>query len=267
MAIGLSGLFHVTGKQRDRKEVTLEQAWNGGKVIIQGVECDEGDLGVLLAILSLAMKNDEYVLLPGNQAPPGLITDRRPQNLALTNDVLVLKTTKAEICRAVGVEAAGNQWVSVDKSLRRLMTIVVEGRADKQHVKTHLIHDEWGEDGGLNIHISARLTKAVMGEGSYAAVSMRTYRKLRSAPAKILYGWLSAWFGGVKAGERSISFEKIERHVYGGLANEKSTRSRRKKAISEAIAEVNESGAFSIALAGNSGHATISRTDERATKD
>ena len=255
MALMLSGLFRVTGDRR-RHEVELHQAWAGGEVILQGVECDDRDLFVLLVVLVLSHKQEEREVISGRDAPAELIPDRRRGNLALEKDVLRVTTTKAELCRLVGAAPAGNPWQSVSRSLRRLMGVVVEGRAAEKFAMTHLIHAAWSEGGRLELTVSNRLAAAVIGGTSYAAIAMPVFRELKSAPARILFAWLAAWFGGSSASSRKVSINKVEAHVYGGRATERTTILRRRRALASAAEQISATDVFKVSIAGDQVTAT-----------
>jgi hypothetical protein len=268
MAIGLSGFFRVINRNAVRREVKSCQAWNGGTVTIRGVECDDGDLSVLLSILSLSLQQEGGVLQAGRNAPAGLVTDTRHENTAMDAMTFQLCTTQAAICRGAGVGTGGSGWAAVKDSLERLATLVVAGEAPgcKRYAVTHLIQHGYAEDGKVRITLSMRLTRALLGEGSYAAVQMPKYRQLATPTGRILFTWFASWYGG-SSGHRAIGMDTLEMHAYGNNATARSTRCRRQKDIRTACQNIVATGEYRVEWKDNIAHVSRRVTSNGGTKD
>ena len=249
MAIGLCGLFRVISKKCKRLEIgqgQCEQAWNGGTVKVQGVACDDGDLSALLAILFLALRAESDVTVRGEEAPPSLVRDRRRENEALRNHSLQLTTTISAVCRAAGCRTDGGGWRSLKASIERLASIEVTARLGARWATTQLLTHRYNEQGKVTIWLSFRLARVFTGESSYASVPMAAYRRLNSAPSRVIFAWLASWWGGSVHGSRKIGMEALEHHAYGNHAMDRRTRSKRRLAIRTALDDIQQAGCWSF---------------------
>ncbi|MHB1951616.1 MAG: replication protein C, IncQ-type, partial [Acidiferrobacteraceae bacterium] len=221
MAIGLAGIFRPLRDGAARKEIVLTQRWAGGTVILRGVELGERDLAVLLALLAIALRSD---LVPGRG---DLVPALRTAGGASDMDVVTVYTSLSDVCREAGVDpdSHGGRH-SVRVAIDRLMMIIVRAESASGWRSTQLIGGAIGRGrDAVEITLCYRLTRAVLGTGSYAPICMRDYRALPGGLARIVHVWLTAWMCG--ASERRISINALMPHIYGPAASPRTARHRR----------------------------------------
>lgn len=245
MATALASLFRPV-RGRARREIVQEQEWMGATIRFRSIELSDFDLGVLLAILSLAFQRDSMAeeCLPGEGGCAGnqwLIEGERlrvPDNYAMQNPVVNLTTSIRRVCKSMGIPEAGDSWRSVKISIERLSMVIMAVEAgrgrDRRWATTRLIAASVGHGDMAGISLNYRLARALLGNGSYAAISMADYRMLPSGIARLAYTWLTAWFAS-KIGTRRIGLEALERHIYGSPSSDRKTRSKRRLALKAGI--------------------------------
>lgn len=265
MAFGLATFVRPVVRGKRMYIEGVRQEWMGGTLILSGPEIDAGDLGVLLALLRLALQSfPECDIKPGADVP-GLLPDSQHQhregaNRAVMHQAVCVKTTMAAICRELGRSADdGRAHASVRASLRRLSAIVVDGRSgvDPDWAQTHLIHGSAGRGrGAVEVTLSYRLTWAVLGNGPYTRVSMYTWRRL-SPVAQVLYHWLCSWRPG--AGTCPvIGIDTLTRHVWREVARGAKQRERRQQ-VRAALREIATAAPDEWQVEDGSGAASIRR--------
>lgn len=263
MAVGLLPLFRVLPKaNRQRREIVLEQRFAGNIIRVRAVEMSVFEQGVFLALLSLALRMERSDAAPPSESllpiqPELKEIDQRTrsgENQAHRADTFTVKTSMAELARTVGLgpKIGSHTRDAIDTALARLaMATIFVRTEDGRWALTHLASGArgYGRDSIL-VHINARATQAVLGERSYAAISMRDWRALSSDVAKALYGWLQAWFAASRSNQpRKIRLEKLLEHAYGDVAKSKSTQSMRRKTCCKALAELSKLG-WSVSIIG-----------------
>lgn len=239
MGAGLAGIFRpvVRGKRYYIEDLAL-QKWAGGKLLFSGPELDAGDLGVLLALLHLALAQGTGPV-PGEQADQALVPEQKrvAANKAMDADVVDVQTGMAELCKLLGRDPNdGRAHASIKASIKRLSAVVLEARSVEAWATSHLISGAVGRGrGAVSAALSWRLTRAVLGEGSYGRVSLRTFAQLGPV-AQCLYSWLCCWRPG--HGQcPTISLDALSKHVWGEVAQGAKQRERRSQ-LREALAEI-----------------------------
>jgi|GEM_PF-6708542 hypothetical protein len=222
MAFGLASIVRPARSGLEKKAIEKKQPWKGGEVTFKGIELDDNEFGVLLALLVIAEKNP--ILKKGRESQ-GLLPVTRKTNLASDADVVTINTTYAEIRRILDLKSDGrNNNDAIFSSITTLATIVVEASFDDDRAFTHLIGNGTGEENkSLSLTLSYRLTRALLGEGSYAAIEMRTFRKLRGT-SRVLYAYMCAWCIECNCQKQTSIIRLVER-VYGRSSNELSASS------------------------------------------
>lgn len=226
---------------RGRREYIegVKQAWMGGILTISGPELDAGDLGVLLALMHLALQAlPECDSKPGADVP-GLLPaaeQRRGTNRAGAHAALTLKTSMAAMCRELDRDPDdGRAHASVRASLRRLASIVVEAQTEEAWAQTHLLRGAAGRGRcAVEVTLSYRLTWALLGNGPHTHIRIDAWRRL-SPVAQVLYHWLCAWRPGHGVCPM-IKLDTLATHVWG-CVNSDLTR-RRRQQIRGALAEL-----------------------------
>jgi hypothetical protein len=258
MALGLASFVRPVVRGKRGWIEGIKQVWNGGVLELNGPELDAGDLGVLLALLALALREqaDGGAELAKGRDVAGLlpVTSSRPgANNAADNDAMTLQTTLADICREIGRDPSdGRAHAAIRTSIKRLQGFVVEARSGDQWATTHLITGAAGRGkGAVSVALSYRLTRAVMGDGSYGRVRMEVWREL-SPTAQCLYHFLACWRPGHGKCPQ-IGMDTLARHVWGEAPATGALVRKRRQQLRAALAElprdewaISESGAVRI---------------------
>uniref|UniRef100_E6PSI4 Putative Replication protein C n=1 Tax=mine drainage metagenome TaxID=410659 RepID=E6PSI4_9ZZZZ len=242
MALGLAPFIKpvIRGKRGWVEGIT--QQWNGGTLELAGPELDAGDLGVLLALLALALRavaGDEPHLESG-RAAKGILPEpggKPKPNAAAEKDVLPMQTTLAAICREIGRDPEdGRAHAAIRASIKRLQGVVIEARSGDAWASTHLIAGAAGRGkAAVSITLNYRLTRAVLGTASYGRVRMQVFRDL-SPVGQVLYHWLACWRPGYGTCP-PIRLDTLARHVWGEDAKGAMVR-RRRQQLRDALAEL-----------------------------
>ncbi len=240
MALGLAPFIKpvIRGKRGWVEGIT--QPWNGGMLELAGPELDAGDLGVLLALLALALRavaGDEPHLESGREIQGMLPAPGGKPNAAAEKDVLPMQTTLAAICREIGRDPEdGRAHAAIRASIKRLQGVVIEARSGDAWASTHLIAGAAGRGkAAVSITLNYRLTRAVLGTASYGRVRMCVWRSL-SPVAQCLYHFLACWRPGYGTCP-PIRLDALARHVWGEDAKGAMVR-RRRQQLRDALAEL-----------------------------
>lgn len=244
MALGLAAFVRPRIRGKRGWIEGVRQPWNGGLLLIAGPEIDAWDLGVLLALIAVAVAQTDGQALPGGRRPGLLPADTPRANAAAQAETLRVETTFADMCRRLGRGAEdGRAHAGIRASLRRLSGLVIEAEGGGGWAQTHLIAGAAGRGGRVDVVLSYRLTRAVLGAGSYSRVDMQAWAAL-SPTAKVLYHWLCAWRPG--GGQcPSIGVDTLARHVWGGDASGAEQRDRRRQ-IREALHQISVAAGWRV---------------------
>jgi len=249
MALGLAPFVKPVIRGKRGWVEGVKQQWNCGVLELAGPELDASDLGVLLALLAIALRavavdEDEPQLEPGHKINGMLPTPRGPwgtPNAAAEKDVLAMQTTLAAICREIGrAPEDGRAHAAIRASIKRLQGVTIEARSGEQWASTHLIAGTAGRGkAAVNVTLNYRLTRAVLGTASYGRVSMNVWRQL-SPVGQCLYHWLSCWRPGPCACP-PIGLDTLARHVWGDEKQGAAQRERR-RLLRAAFTEIQAAG-------------------------
>ena len=233
MALGLISIFRPLADGVERREIVATQQWSGDTITIRGIEMGERDLTVLLALLAIATGD-----LGEDAAEPNAtqIQALDIQGTGKTGAVMEIRTSVTEICRRCGISPRSRGTrASVRVAVERLAALVVRGDAAGGAWRfTHLIAGGCGAGrNAVQVTLSYRLARAVLGTGSYARVSMPAYRALPGGLPRILHVWLSAWMCGARA--RVIGLGACVRHIWPTRARSERTERHRWAQMEEAL--------------------------------
>jgi hypothetical protein len=239
MAFGLASVARPrkTGAQPKAFAETIKQTWVGGVIGIRGIALSDHDLGVLLALIILAEQQKPVV--EQGVSIEGLLLPTKSENAATVADVVTVKTTHAKVAMTMGIKSKGSCVNdAIWESLKNLATIVIDVKDNNRVALTHLIKQGQGtKDTALVVTLSYRITRAIFGDGSFAAVDMRIFAALPKGAARIMYVWLASWFGGA-SGTRHIKIDNLAVHVWGSDATAEEVREHR-RTLSLALQKLN----------------------------
>lgn len=213
MACGLASMARPLKKGAIRFEYKVKQTWVQADLAMSGLELSDYDLGVLLALIVVAERQKPELQL-GSKIN-NLLPNIEEENLAEGLDVVTVNTNFSEIKKILGVTSGnGNTNDTIWESLKYLAMTIIDVKQGKQRAITHLIGYGKGLDDSLSVCLSYRLTKALMGKGSYASIRMSTFNSLPKGTARILYVWLASWFAG-SFGTRTVRINTLVENVWG----------------------------------------------------
>lgn len=270
MALGLMSLFRPLPDGAARREVVSEQRFAGALVRVRGIEMSTFEQGIFLALLALGLGQirggamttaREAGLLPELGGSSG---KRDGENLAGEQPCLQIETSLAELCRMAGLDedpgATTRRAIIAAFERLQALTVAAEWGEGKWGVSSLIAGGFRGDGtGAVKVTINPRSTQALQGlSRSYSSISMRSWRALKGPTARTLYAWLAAWFNG-QNGERKISVEKLEGHVFGGIALDKSTRSRRRAALRAGLQSLHDATGGEWEARIDAGQAQVSR--------
>lgn len=249
MPLGLSGLVKPVVRLKKGKDgkparrgyiENLRQSWNGGEIILNGPEIDAQDLGVLLACAALALRDaDRHADLKQSVDIEGLLATppKNQPNAAADKLTFTLETTLAALCREIGRDPDdGRAHQMIRDSLVRLSGIVTTATSGARGAFTHLIAGgAWEGRNAVSVTLNYRLTRAMLGEGSFGRVRMQVFRNL-SPVGQVLYHWLACWRPGYGTCP-PIGLDTLARHVWGEDAKGAMVR-RRRQQLRDALAEL-----------------------------
>jgi len=189
MALGLAQIAKPLKPGGKRGSFDIIQTWKGVELHFVGIELDDHDLGVLLALISIAQKKHPkptsgHIIVALVPCVPG----KKMTNAMACHDVVTVDASFREVRDELGIKAASGQENDVIRaSLVRLASIILEGKDGDRWGFTHLISNGEGEKESLRVTLSFRLTRALLGEASYGAVDMKVFSQLPKGAARILY--------------------------------------------------------------------------------
>lgn len=195
LATAMAEIF--TPRIRGRRQIVeAERTFHGVTVRITGPELDATDLGVLLALHAIAVRD------VGDVAPCAARTnllpdERKAVNNARNSASLAIRTTVAAVAELLGRDSRdGRAAGMVRKSLRYLMMVVVEGERDGNWGANHLIAAAWDRGGALTVSLNYRATRAVMGTGQWAAVDVARFRSATEIERVLMHRLAAHCTGG-----------------------------------------------------------------------
>ncbi|MGE0106623.1 MAG: replication protein C, IncQ-type [Thiomonas sp.] len=238
MATGLAGLFRPVIRGKRAWVEGIHQPWNGGILEFAGPELDAGDLLVLLACQVIALRQHEdgsATKRAGKEAAIVPQTKAQAENKALEAPTLGIQTAMAEICRLIGRDPDdGRAHAAIKASLKRLSAIVVEARAGGDWATTQLLASPAGNRrGAVTVALNYRLTRALLGEGSYGRIDVQALAALPPI-TQVLAAWLACWRPGYGQCP-AIGLDTLCGHVWRepakGSAQQRDRRRQAKKAL------------------------------------
>jgi len=223
----------IRGRRRIYVEIVAQ--YNGVTIEIRGPELDAFDVGVLLAVYAIAAQDvsdrascEERGMLAVDPAHAG------QPNAAACMDSLRVQTTIAAIAEKVGRDSRdGDARKRIRQSISRLMSFTVAGTNGDTWGATHLIQRAGDTHGEITIDLDYRASLAVMGEGQWAAVSMRQWRECSSPLERVLLHRIAVLTTGRPV---TVGLDVLARGCWADEARDDHDRRWRRQQVRDALA-------------------------------
>ena len=235
------GLFRSL-KRGERKTLKLDVTHKYGDDSLRfiGFEpLDGGDLRLLQGLVALS-------------GPAGIILSSKPETVigqqlrllldpkfdAAEKNSLVVKSTISKLLSEIGIGDCGDNIKAIIASLTRMANVTVLVHKGARQAVFHLLSYAFdSDDGKLLIALNPRVTEAVLGERSFAHISMSEVRALSSDPARLIHQRLCGWIDVGKAGK--VEIDTLCSYVWPDAANDEAMKKRRqtaRKGLDELVA-------------------------------
>lgn len=169
--------------------------WAGVKLNVKAPVLDAFDLGVLLSIYAIAQRQVYGRNLAPGKERPGLIDEQHKGNgNGLAGEAsLSVETSIGEIALMIGRDRRdGRAAKNIRAALERLAMIVLTAAQGESWGITHLLHAAAAKGGAVTIALDHRATKALIGDGQWAAISMKQWRECSGDVERVLLHRLAA---------------------------------------------------------------------------
>lgn len=222
---------------RGRKRVYVEAKakYHDVDVSIKGPELDAGDLGVLLALHAIAERDAsdrESCETRGMLAPDAGHAGQR--NAAARMESLRVCTTIAEVAAMTGAgKRDGLARRRIRAAIERLMGYTIAGSSGDQWGATHMIQRASERRGHVTIDLDYRATRAVLGEGQWAAISMRQWRECKTPLERLLLHRIAALTTGRPV---PVSLDTLARGCWANDPRDDHDRRWRRQQVRDALA-------------------------------
>ncbi len=225
LAAGADGFFKPTKKvaNGDRPKSLCRHEYKDGLVIeLRSFwQLDIYDETVALAILYLAQDHERGRPLmqePQSETGKALRKIYDPEGKNELPAGIIKHVSIHELAAVMCIHRPGQgHYEAIRGSLKRLGAVTMTEKREQcdLHHPVVFIGSRINDDGTLDIVINNRLAMAAFGEAgfSYASIDLEERRQLRSDIAKAVHRFLVGWMWD--KGERTISLDKLARHVWG----------------------------------------------------
>jgi len=195
----------------DGLEIELRSFW----------QLDIYDETVALAIIYLAQEQERGCSLSSEpQSETGKVL-RKIYDPDGKNELpagIIKHVSINELAAVMGIERPGKRhYDAIKASLKRLGAVTMTEKREQcdLHHPVAFIGSRINDDGKLDIVINNRLAMAAFGDSgfTYTTLDLEERKKLRSDIAKAVHRFLVGWMWN--EGGRTISLEKLARHVWG----------------------------------------------------
>lgn len=152
---------------------------------------DMADIGVLLALLCIAARENGSGLTKAGGQSPGLLPAVRlgERNLASEIDCTMVECTVHNLAGVLGRNIRdGRTARAIRRSLIRLGQVVITAtKKEGDWAATHLLHAVSKRGGRLVVGLNYRATLVIAGGGQYAAIPMMQWRQGTPVQQAVLY--------------------------------------------------------------------------------
>jgi len=264
MATGLAGIARPLKNGATRHALEIHQPFDEWTMTFRGSALTDRDLGVLLAIISIAQKQHKEFGKQLNFKPKigseieglfqenieGVACKIKPKeavegnNIANDRSVITVETSFQKIRGELGRKSSSSlnsnlilaslHWLSS-------ITVLMKKNESKLWGISKLIHAGAGNDQTLSITLSCRLAEVILGSAvGHGATDLKIYRNLDNSVSKILYAFLAAYLASHN--QKKILLNNLVKHVWGEditKLSKENLKDRRKK-IRSAISDIEE---------------------------
>lgn len=220
---------------------------------------DSRDQSVLLASIALAGVLGRQELHAGNShcRAKQLWQNLQPEDLAMTDQATVVKTTSYALLQAAGMADGTAEYDRLKECLERLSMVGCRVRKYGYDWSMRLLSYAETPEGLLHIALNPRFAEALSGHHVYVSLAER--RALHSDTAHVAHAWLSAWLR--QGSSNSIRLDRLAVKVWGPPSKSASTNRSRRERIRKALHEVNQLYGWQVKVEGRgvAAKATIKR--------
>ena len=216
------------------------------------------DESVLLALISILGEDSmELVATPGTRLRKLLDPDDTSKAPSRATH-----TSLYEVAKRAGFTypGSGSAQKAVKQSLTRLSSTILRVETEEfegcMALCAFMMEKKTGK---LAIASHCRLAQALIGDKTFARVSLTERTQLDSDAAKVAHRWLSAWLPGGQT--RRIGLDRLVSHVWGGEEITSSGLRDRRATLRSALAEITVLPGWTASITGQGAEAmaTISR--------
>lgn len=259
-ALWLVSLFRTMYRGRRPGGLTIEHEHNGLKLKFNVWRAlDARDQSVLLATIALAGVLDRQELHAGIRhcRAQQLWQRLQPEDLALMDQAIVVKTTRYALLQAAGMADGKAEYNRLEDCLERLSMVGCRARKDGYDWSMRLLSYAETPEGQLHIALNSRLAEALSGHHVY--VSLVERRALLSDAAQLTHAWLSAWLR--QGASNSIRLDRLAEKVWGPPSKSIATNRKRRERIGKALYDIGKLHGWQVLIEGRgaTAKATIKR--------
>ncbi|WP_043527841.1 replication protein C, IncQ-type [Litchfieldella xinjiangensis] len=253
-ALGMASLFRPVYRGRRPGGLTIEHKHGGLRLKFNVWQAlDTRDQSVLLAAIALAGilgTQDLHAGIDHSRAQQ-LWQNLKPEDLAVIDQAIVVRTTRYALLRAAGFAKKGQNYGLLEDCLERLSMVGCRARKDGYDWSMRLLSYTEAPDGKLHIALNPRFAQALSGQ--YVRVSLFERRQLSGDTAMLAHAWLSAW---LRTGySNSIRLDLLAEKVWGSPGEAAATNRKRRERITKALQEISQLKGWQVRIEGRGNNA------------
>ena len=259
-ALALVSLFRPVCRGRRPGGLTIEHEHNGLRLkfnIWQAL--DSRDQSVLLGAIGLAgmlaAVGETNGLGAEVEHPRGqqLWLDLKPEESAVMDKAIVVKTTRYALLQAAGMDDQGKNYDRLEDCLERLSMVGCRARKDGYDWSMRLLSYAETPEGQIHIALNPRFAEAL--SGHHVHVSLIERRELHSDTAQLTHAWLSAWLR--QGNSNSIRLDRLAEKVWGPHSKAAATNRKRRERIGKALDEISKLHGWNVKIEGRGAAAKV----------
>lgn len=241
-ALALVSMFRPIYRGRRPGGLSIEHQHDGNSIkfnIWRGL--DARDQSILLAVVGLAgmlSAVGETSNLHANIPHPNaqeLWSKLEPEDNAVLDRTIVIKTTRYAILQASGLENTGPNYGSIEDCLERLSMVGCRVRSSEGYDwSMRLLSYRKTPEGQMHIALNSRIAKALSGHNVRLCLIER--QSLHGDVQQLAHAWLSGWLR--HGSSNTIRLDKLAEKVWGPPSTSDATNRKRRERISKALHEI-----------------------------